>query len=48
MPFGTGVKCKGKRLAISVDIENTALNKILEMSDSELSSQQLTIKGTVF
>ena len=39
---------EGKRLVVSVDVENMALNKILEMSDIELSSQQLTIKGTVF
>ena len=48
MPFGSGVKGKGKRLVVSVDKENTALNKILKMSDSEVSRQQFRIKSTVF
>jgi len=48
MPFSTGVKRKSKGLVVGVDMENTAFNKILEMSDSKVSSQQFTIKRTVF
>lgn len=33
---------------VSIDMENTALNKILEMWDCKVISQQFTIKITVF
>lgn len=47
-PVTTYQACFQACFKVPMEPLSMALNKILEMSESEVSSQQLTIKGTVF